>query len=179
MEKRAYHSGNINALRLMGQTPEQIKLAYVRQGYSAADVDSLIKEAFGGVAAIGRGIVSAGRGLLRAGAGRTMAGANRIIKPGARGMLGNMASKANTAMGSLGQSAGAGLMRGGQAFAANPMQALGQGAVNAGKGALFFGGKGIGGTIGKGVFLGGMANMLRPSTPGPRMPQPYGQYPQQ
>ena len=46
------------------------------------------------------------------------------------------------------------------ALRAAPMKTLGSGALNMGKGALFFGGKGIGGGIGKGIGAYGMGSMV-------------------
>jgi len=52
-----------------------------------------------------------------------------------------------------------GLQKGLQAFSRDPWTSLGQGAIETGKGALFLGGKGIGGTLGKGLTGTQLARM--------------------
>ncbi len=56
---------------------------------------------------------------------------------------------------------------------------MGHGALQAGQGMLFGGGKGLGGAVGKGIFGAGTASMLMPGGQEPQLPRPYGMYGQQ
>lgn len=173
--------GRIHALNHIGYSPEQIKTAFVNRGFNAEHVDVLIKEAFLGALAgtLGRGIVGAGRALSGAGGRAALSGASKAMAParaGLAGRLGQMGAKAQQSMGGMLQGAGRGLSRSGVAFARNPLKATGKGLLNFGQGAMLGGGKGLGGTLGKGVFGVSMANMLMPGGQSPQIPQPYGQY---
>lgn len=184
MEKVAYYVGRARAYRSIGFPEEQIKLAFVNDGFSPEIADALVKEATGWGSLIGKGLrwgaqqLGRGAGALR----RNVRGAEA-----ARGFvdLGSKAPLGERAMGfgakQLGRAAG-GLQAASRGMTAAPLQTLGRGAIETGKGALFMGGKGIGGTLGKGMFGASMIGMARGGGQ-PQMPQAYGgsmmRYPQQ
>jgi hypothetical protein len=202
MEKLSTHYllGQAQAFMHMGIPEEQVKVAFEqRYGLSSADAESLVKEA-NPLALLGAGIRFGGRALAGGAANLARRGGAQLMKgniskafnPTMLGRAGGLMRQGlggtMQAVGRTGLKAGRGLASSGRAFQAAPLQSLGRGAVEAGKGALFMGGKGVGGVIGKGMFGASMASMLgggggQQGTPQMQMPQPYGgsmmRYPQQ
>lgn len=173
--------GQADALAKLGFPEDRISGTLVTQGLTKEAADEMVKEAALG-ALIGGGLRAAGRFLAPRAANLARAGASRAMAPaqaGARGLLGRGLAGAQRTVGQMGLKAGRGLASSGRAFQQAPLGTLGRGAVEAGKGALFMGGKGIGGTLGKGMFGASMYGAL--SGPGQvQTPQAYGglaQYP--
>jgi len=176
-DQEAHLLGRAQAFRSLGFSEEQVKVAFVQDGISPEEAESLVKEAWAGAVAglIGRG----GSLLARLGSRVAARGASKMMSPAAQGIggrIGRFNASAMQRMGGLGQRAGRGLVGSARAFKANPMKALGGGALQAGQGMLFGGGKGLGGAIGKGIFGASTASMLMPGGQSPQIPQPYGQY---
>jgi len=170
MEKHAYYVGKARAYHTAGLTEGMIKRAFVDDGFSAHDADALVKLAILG--AIGRGVIAGGRALTRGGS-QLVGQAGKAWMGGQGGSAGMLGARALGGLGQLGQKAGRGLSRAGVAFARNPAAATGKGALEAGKGMLYGGGKGVGGALGKGAFGYSMYSMLK--GPGQvQMPQAYG-----
>ncbi len=174
IEKYAFYVGKAQALDNMGFSENMIKTAFVAEGLSPDEADALVKEAVIGQA-VG-GALRWGSKLL----GRGAAGLRKGVRfaQGARGPLakGQTAPFAERAQSwgakQLGNAAGA-VSKAGTGMKNAPLQTLGRGAIEAGKGAMFGGGKGIGGAIGKGAFGASMYNMM--TGPGkPQAPQAYG-----
>lgn len=163
--------------RLRGQTDALVKLGFaaekvagilVNQGMTKEAADAMVKEAWG--ALVGGALRAAGRWLAPRAAQFARGGAARM---GQGGMAGRAFGGAQQFAGRLGLRAGRGIASGGRAFQQAPIQSLGRGALEAGKGALFLGGKGLGGTVGKGLFGASMYSSL--AGPGQmQMPQAYG-----
>ena len=168
--------GKADAFTSMGLSPEVVSALLVQDGMSKEAADAMIKEALPIAGLIGGGLRAAGKFLAPRAANLARAGASKAMAParaGAQGLLGRGAAGAQQAIGRAGLQAGRGLASAGRAFQAAPMRTLGRGAMEAGKGALFMGGKGLGGTVGKGIFAGTMASSLM--GPGQvQMPQAYG-----
>ena len=131
--------------------------------------------------------------LARGGAKLLQKGFARSMTParaGLRGMVDRGVTSGMQAIGRTGLRAGTGLGQSGQAFAAAPIRSLGRGALEMGKGMMMPSwGKGLGGTIGTGMFAASLAGGAKdmagggPGAPQLGMPQPYGgsmmRYPQQ
>ena len=73
IEKLAYYSGQANTLRSVGLNEEQIKLAFVEQGFSPEEADGIYKEAVWKW--LGQGLVGLGKSLKGVGAGARALGA--------------------------------------------------------------------------------------------------------
>ncbi len=169
-EKRAYYQGKAQTFRDLGFSSDAVKLAFIQEGVPALQADLLVKEAFG--ALLARGLAGAGKFLAR--------GAGKLLRPAAQ--AGAKATMGQKAMGMVGRgmgNAGRGLIGGAKGVTQMGVpRALGHGAKNFGSGLLLGGGKGIGGTMGKGMFAAGTAAAFMPSggSKPPQMPQQYGQY---
>jgi hypothetical protein len=154
--------------------------ALVKLGFNEAHIvahleaQGLTKEAVWGL--IGRGIAGLGGRLASRGAAQTARGFGRMMAParaGLAGRAGQLGAQAQRGLGSLGTRAGTGIEQAGRAFAASPAKALWGGAKNFGQGALFMGGQGVGGALGKGAFGLSTYNMM--AGPGQaQAPQAYG-----
>ncbi len=160
MEKRAYYFGKIAALHSLGFSENQIKTAFMQEGLPHYTADALVKEAAipglgalasGAARLFGRGAAALGRGAKSMGA---WAG-----KGAAKGTsMGNLQSKA----GIQARKATTGLQRGLEGLETAPLQTLSGGAKNFGSGLLMGGGKGVGGTLGKGLFAANTAAAFMP-----------------
>lgn len=165
-KQQAYYVGKIAALQTLGFSEDYIKEAFE-------------KEAALPFAAIGNLISRGGAALARGGGRLAARGASKAMAPAAQGLsgrLGRMGASAMQSLGGIGQKAGKGIVQSGRAFKVNPMKAVGGGALQAGQGMLFGGGKGMGGVVGKGLFGLGTASMLMPGGQPAQMPRPYGMY---
>lgn len=140
MTKLAYCEGKARTMGALGLPSETIKEAFVSDGIRPELAEEMTKEAFWGL--IARGIIGAGRAIGPRAASLVARGAAR----------GGTLGKGMQGIGQLGRKAGTGLRRAGGALARSPGQALWGGAKEFGKGAIFMGGKGVGGTLGKGAF---------------------------
>jgi len=172
MEKRAFYLGKAHALQGLGFTEERIKVAFIQEGLSKEAADELVKEAILGRLAglVGKGVAALGRGAGAAGkwAGKGLAKGTR---------MGNLQGKVGIQAGK----AAKGLQKGLQGMQTAPLQTMGGGVKNFGSGLLMGGGKGVGGTLGKGMFAAGTAAAFMPGgggeAPQPQpQPRQYGQY---
>lgn len=177
------YTGKIAALHTLGYAREDVNAALVSEGFDKEAADALTKVAFmGAVSAIGRGIMGAGKALRTlggVGAAKGIASAAKSGGKGVSGMLGKAQGMAGKGVGRLGKQ----MQNAGQSFQASPLKSMGHGAMQAGQGMLFGGGKGLGGSIGKGAFglstasaLGDLAGGAGSPGPSPQMgsQQPYG-----
>lgn len=177
MDKSAtYHSqGAVHALASLGFSENQISRKLQSDGIRKEAADILTKEALLG-SAIGGVLRAGGKLLAGKGANLARAGTSRMMAPaqaGAQGILGRGIASAQQTAGRTGLQIGRGIASSGRAFQKNPMATLGRGALEAGKGAIFAGGKGAGGILGKGMFGASLASSL--SNPSQiQMPQAYG-----
>lgn len=155
MNKYARQIGVTKAFLDHGYSPETIKLAYTRYGLPLKTAESLVKEA------IPLGWLSKVINPLTKGLGGAF-GAGAKYGPLVGSITQGMMYKGPFSqwLGRGLHGGATGLQQGLLALNKSPLQALGRGALETGKGALFFGGKGIGGTLGKGIGGYQMANML-------------------
>jgi len=134
----------------IGQTNAMSELGYPEE---------IIKEAQGPIAWIASKLPAAGRWLARGGVTLARAGAERAAAGGA----GYTAKGLGSLQGFFGRGAagvGRNLSSAGYAFGRNPWGTVGRGLLNYGKGAIFMGGRGIGGKLGKATFAGQMGKMM-------------------
>jgi len=160
MNKYARQIGVTRAFLDHGYTPGAIKLAYMRVGVSEKIAEAMVKEA----------LPLSWLSKLMPLAGRAAGGLRTAFGAGLKGRLAPSAGYVTKGLmegGPFSQwlgkglhGAATGLRSGLQSFEKNPWSSLGRGALETGKGALFFGGKGIGGTLGKGIGGYQMANLL-------------------
>jgi hypothetical protein len=195
MQKLAYYSGQARALQKVGLTENQIKLAFVEQGFTVDEAEGIYKEAIWG--AIGRGLMAGAKFLGKnfgSAAKATAAGAKapasvmqtggmlKNVAKGGQGMLTNIRSGAGTMKAPMVERMAGGLHSAGQAIQKAPGATLWGGAKNFGKGMMFSPhARGIGGVLGKGFGGYQVGSMLlgSGSSPQPRRmqgPSGYGQY---
>jgi hypothetical protein len=157
MNKYARQIGVTRAFLDHGYTPGAIKLAYMRVGVSEKIAEAMVKEAALPWAWLSKLVAGGAQGLRGAfGAGAKAGPAAGYVTKGLVGEGGPFAQWLGKGL----HGAATGLRSGLQSFEKNPWSSLGRGALETGKGALFFGGKGIGGTLGKGIGGYQMANLL-------------------
>lgn len=184
-EKIASSLGKAAAFAELGFPAEVVSRILVDGGFKKEAVDALLeKTAFvpAAVGTIGRLLIGGGRALARGAGGMAARGAAQRAAPAA-GLAARAMGRTTQAVGGLGQQAGRGLARSGIAFAKDPGQAMLGGAKEMGKSMIFGSGKGLGGTIGKGIYAGGAASMFMPKGQEPQpnqqmqlaQPMPYGQ----
>lgn len=163
MEKTAYYLfGKAHALAKLGFAEPLIARVLEYEGMDKEASAGMAKEAIWSTA-----LRAAAKGVGHL-AGRY---GGRAMAAGARqgGQLGKAMQWGGQQMLGAGKATGQAL----KGLRTDPMRTLGRGALEAGKGALFFGGKGVGGALGKGVG----AYTLGQSLMGPgqlQMPQAYG-----
>jgi len=206
--KTAHLMGVAQAMFDRGYSQEGVKLAFVQADLFPEDVagvfvkaaseTDLTKEAIApaiiaGIASVGakvapwlaRGAKAIGRFAGKT-KGKLMRGGNfSQMAGGAVGAAGQGAGKVMKGMHKATLKGTAGLRQAGRSWEGaqgigGKAKLLGSGAYNAGKGALFFGGKGTGGAIGRGVGYAGMGagalGMMRGGAqPAQQMQQMYPQ----
>jgi len=182
--KTAHLIGVTQAMLDKGYTQDGVKLAYVQSGVFPEDIaDYFVKAAeetdltkiaiapavIAGIAAVGakvapwlaRGAKAIGRFAGKT-KGKLMQGGNASqMAGGAVGLAGKGAGKVVKGLHKATLKGTAGLRQTGRAWegaqgVGGKAKLLGSGAYNAGKGALFFGGKGMGGAIGRGAAYTGL-----------------------
>ncbi len=172
MVKVARHVGVARAFIDHGYQPETVKYAFVEQGYSQEYAEGVVKEAFGPLGGF-LGRIGGWAGRAASGIGGKGGLAKTVGAWGNKGFqMGGTRGKIQQWLGQKGTQALRGTQKGLSAFEASPGKALWGGAKNFGQGALFMGGKGIGGTLGKGAFGYGMYSMLKGPGGQPRQQAP-------
>jgi hypothetical protein len=150
--KLAHLYGNAVALTKLGFSAEQTCECLIKNGSAANDAELLTKEAFGMVA---KGLGFLGGKMMPAIAKGLAGAAPRVTQMAGHGMLPGAAQRAMTWGGGAAQRAGQAMTTAGQGMATNPLATMGAGAKN-----FFFGGKGIGGAMGKSMTAYGLGSAL-------------------
>jgi hypothetical protein len=160
--------GRATAFHALGFSSEQIKVAFIGDGFTKEAAECLMKEAFWGkaIGLLTKGLVRGGKGLMGL--------AGKIPSPGMNPTVGKrIMNFAGNNMGRLGSQMTGAAQQIGQVGLPT---ALGRGAINAGKG--FLGLKnapGLGGTIGRAAGVAGTVGAIGSmASGGAQPPLQYG-----
>jgi len=204
--------GTTRALLDAGYSEKNVKLAFMqtdifseyvaetftKEASGISSEDLMVKEAlWGAVANIGSKILPwlTRTGSKLVGSAKTIGSATgkaqRRLMQGGKiprlagkvvGGAGHIAGKTTKGLGKKTFQATQALRQAGRGMQTAPFKTLGKGMLNFGKGAVIGGGKGIGGTLGKGTLYGGLAytgaSMLGGSSGGRQIPQNMRNLPQ-